>query len=139
MSAEPPGSEPVTDEFYAQAIRRITILTALLGPLGAAIALALRGPEIAGGFLVGAIISLANLELWKALARAVGGAKFRPSSAAAAILLGSRYLIAGAVIYAIVRVSRITLGAVFAGLLVSLAAVILEILYEFAFLKHRSD
>ena len=134
MSAEPP-----TDAYYAQAIRRITGLTALLGLLGAGVVLILRGPSVAGGFLVGAVVSLLNLEFWKLLARSLGRAITKPPPMAAAVFLGARYLIAGAVIYAIVKVSRITLGAVFAGLLVSLAAIILEILYEYAFLKQRNN
>jgi hypothetical protein len=129
----------VNDEFYAQAIRRITGLTAAVGLLGSGIALIVRGPEVAGGFLVGAAVSLLNLEFWKLIARALGRSLTKPAPAAAAVFLGARYLIAGAVIYAIVRVSRITLGAVFAGLLVSLAAIILEILYEYTFLKRESN
>ena len=129
----------MNDEFYAQAIRRITALTAVLGALGSAIAWMVRGSDVAGGFLVGAVVSLVNLEFWKLIARALGRSISKPPPMAAAVFLGARYVIAGAVIYAIVKVSRITLGAVFAGLLVSLAAIILEILYEYAFLKQRNN
>ena len=121
------------NDFYDVTLRRMTRFTIALGAIGALALLAARGPRDAGGFLVGAAISAAGLESWKMLARSLGAPANKPR--ALALLLGARYLIAGALVYAIVKVSGVTLGAVFAGLLVSLAAVLLEFLYELAFLN----
>lgn len=124
----------MTDDFYTGAIARITRLTILVGAAGTLVALGFRGPRAGGGFLIGALISYASLLSWKGLANALGTSG-KPPARASAVALGSRYLIAGAVIYGIFKITGITLGAVFVGLLASLAAVLLEILYEAAFLK----
>jgi len=124
----------VTDEFYTAATARILRLTILIGVAGALVAFAWRGPRAGGGFLTGAAISYVSLLSWKNLADSLG-ASAKPPARASAALLGSRYLIAAAIIYVIFKITGITLGAVFAGLLASLAAVLLEILYEVAFLR----
>jgi len=46
------------------------------------------------------------------------------------VILGLRYLLIGAAIYAIVKYLEINLVAILLGLFVSVAAVIFEILYE---------
>jgi hypothetical protein len=125
----------IDDGFYARAVTRITRLTAGLAIAGALAAWAFRGPQAAGGFAVGAVISLANLEMFKMIAKVIGKGGGGPGKTSAGILFGARYLVAGIGIYAIVRITRIALGAVFAGLLVSGGAVLLEILYEITFLK----
>ena len=125
----------IDDEFYARAVGRITWLTAGLAVAGAIVAWVVRGPQAAGGFAVGAVISLANLEMFKMIATVLGKGGGGPGKASAGILFGARYLVAGIGIYAIVRITQIALGAVFAGLLVSGGAVLLEILYEITFLK----
>lgn len=123
----------ITNEPHDRVLHRITLLAMVVGAIGALVLLMVRGPRDAGGFLVGAAISTLSLESWKMLARGLAGSGNKPRGVA--LLLGARYLIAGGIIYAIVKVSGITLGAVFAGLLVSLAAVLLEFLYELAFLN----
>ncbi len=125
----------VDDDFYARAVGRITWLTAGLAVAGAIVAWVIRGPSAAGGFAVGAVISLANLEMFKMIATVLGKGGGGPGKTSAGILFGARYLVAGIGIYAIVRLTQIALGAVFAGLLVSGGAVLLEILYEITFLK----
>lgn len=122
------------NEFFDRALHRITWITIILGAAGALALLGVRGSRDAGGFFVGAAISTLSLESWKVLARGLDASAGK-GVRGLAILLGARYLIAGGVIYAIVKVSGVTLGAVFAGLLISLAAVLLEFLYELAFLN----
>jgi len=124
----------MSDEFEPT-LRRILRFAVLLGLAGAAVAFVIRGPRAAGGFLAGSAISALSLESWKRFARGLNSSETRPG-ATSAVFLGARYLIAGAVVYAIVKLTGITLGAVFVGLLVSLAAVLLNFLYELAFLKH---
>ncbi|HEY4362713.1 MAG TPA: hypothetical protein VGN17_17220 [Bryobacteraceae bacterium] len=125
----------IDDEFYARAIGRITWLTAGLAIVGGVVAWVMRGPQAAGGFAVGAVISLANLEMFKMIGKVLGQGGGGPGKTSAGILFGARYLVAGIGIYAIVRITQIALGAVFAGLLVSGGAVLLEILYEITFLR----
>jgi len=124
----------VTDEFYVAAMARIARMTVVVGAAGTIVALAWRGLPAAGGFLTGAAISYISLLSWKSLANSLGTSGKAPLRGNA-VLLGSRYLIAAAIIYVIFKITGITLGAVFAGLLASLAAVLLEILYEIAFLR----
>lgn len=122
------------DFSYDQALRRITYLTLALGAMGTVVALFARGPRVSGGFLLGSLISYASLWSWKSLAGGLARSGTVPRRGSA-VFLAARYLIAGTIIYAIVKVSGITLGAVFVGLLVSLAAAFLEILYELTVLR----
>jgi hypothetical protein len=119
-------------EFYDRALARITRIAAALGAAGAITAYAVRGSQWAGGFLVGAAISLANFFAWKKLANAFGSGGRRPMSGSAAFL-ALRYLLFAAVIYVIVKVLGFTLAAVLAGLFVSVAAILVEIFYELVF------
>jgi hypothetical protein len=124
----------VAEFSYDQALGRILRFTLALGAAGTVGALILEGAKGGGGFLVGAVVSLLNFAWLKNLTGSLDSSGKRPWRGSA-VLLGARYLIAGAVIYAIVEFSGIAVGAVFAGLLVSLAAVVLEVLYELIFLR----
>lgn len=114
---------------YDRALHRITGVAAGLAIAGVIAVLIWRGPRPAVGFLAGAILSLANLRWWTSLANALGSAS-KPPLRGSAALLALRYLAAAAIIYVIVRFLGTTLAAVLAGLFVSVAAVIVEILYE---------
>ena len=46
-----------------------------------------------------------------------------------------RYAVIGAALYAILKILEITLAAVLCGLFVSVAAILIEILYELLFLR----
>jgi hypothetical protein len=117
-------------DFYATALARMSRLAAAVGVAGTLGALLWRGPRTAAGFLVGALISMVNLRWWTSLASAIGNTPGSPPLRGSAALLGIRYLLVGAAIYVIVKVLEITLAAVLAGLFVSVAAVIIEILFE---------
>jgi len=114
---------------YARALDRITRITAVLAIAGVLTALAWKGPRVAAGFLVGSLISLVNLRWWTSLANALGSSA-KPPLRGSAALLALRYVAAAAVIYVIVKFLEIALAAVLAGLFVSVAAVVIEILYE---------
>jgi hypothetical protein len=114
---------------YARALNRLTGVAAALGIAGVIVAFLWRGPLFAAGFLAGAILSMANLRWWTSLANALGSSGKTPLRGSAA-LLALRYLAAAAIIYVIVKFLEIALAAVLAGLFVSVAAVIIEILYE---------
>ena len=125
----------MTPDFYDRALRRILRMTLALGILGALVALFWRGVNDASGFVIGSSFSLLNFTWWKGLANALGGPSGERPLRGNAVFLAARYLVAAALIYVIVRFLGITLAAVLAGLFVSVAAIILEILYELIFIR----
>ncbi len=106
-----------------------------IGLLGALLMLLIRSLNDASGFVVGASISLLNFRWWKGLANALGGPSGERPLRANAAFLSARYAIAAVAIYAIVKFLGVTLAAVLAGLFVSVAAILLEILYELLFIR----
>lgn len=114
---------------YERALKRMVRLSLAVGGAGAIIALILYGPRIAAGFLLGATFSLLNLRWWTGVADAIGGSGKAPLRGSAA-LLAMRYLLVAGAIYVIVKFLKITPAALLVGLLVSVAAVMLEALYE---------
>lgn len=120
--------------FYARALRRIDRVAWVLAggvTLGVAV---LQGWRAGVGCAIGAVLSFVNLQLWKRVANAVGPEGGGPSATA----LGLRYLLLGGVIFVIIKYFEVSLLAVLAGLLVSVAAVLLEILYELIFTSHSA-
>jgi hypothetical protein len=114
---------------YDRALERMTRIAAAAGMAGVLIVLIWRGPREAGGFLAGAIISLVNFRWWTGIAGALGPSGKRPVRSSVAFLF-LRYLLVAGVIYVIVKLLEIKVAAVLAGLFVSVAAVLIEILYE---------
>jgi hypothetical protein len=107
---------------------RITRFAAVLGVLGVAATLALRGPRDAVGFLIGAALSLITVRSWFTLAEAIGASGELPGAGSVVFLILRYGLIAGAV-YATIDVLRSSPVALILGLLVSFAAVLLELLF----------
>lgn len=121
----------VPDEaWFRQAAARIVRLMALLTAIGTVTAFIFRGWAWAAGFGAGAAISWLNFSWLKRLTEALGAKRLRRSSA---VFLGSRYLLLGLLAYVILRYSSISLPAVLTGLFVSVAAVIVEILFELVY------
>jgi hypothetical protein len=114
---------------YDRALERIRRIAAAIGIAGVLITLIWRGPRMATGFLAGTILSMINLRWWTGLANALGPSGKAPRRGSA-VLLGLRYLLVGAAVYVIVKILEIAVLPVLAGLLVSVAAVLIEILYE---------
>jgi hypothetical protein len=114
---------------YDLALARMTRIAAATGIAGVLIALVWRGPRVAAGFLVGALISMVNFRWWTTLANALGSSGKTPMRGSVA-LLSMRYLLLGAAVYVIVKILEIALAPVLAGLFVAVAAVLIEILYE---------
>jgi hypothetical protein len=114
---------------YERALARMMRLAAGLGAAGVAVILVARGPRDAGGFLIGAILSLASFRSWRRLAEMLGDSG-KPPARGSAAFLAMRYLLIAGAVYAIVKLLGITPAAVVVGLLVSVAAVVLELLYE---------
>jgi hypothetical protein len=115
--------------FYSRALLRIDRVSLLAAAGGIVIAGFLASWPGALGFALGAGAALINYRLWKRVANAVG-ASARPPRSASAVLMGLRYLLFGAIIFVIIKYFGVSLPAVLAGLLVPVAAIIIEILYE---------
>lgn len=121
-------------EFYESALRRMFRFSIAVGAAGVVVALIARGPRAAGGFFLGAALSLLNLRWWVTVAGAIGESGKTPLRGSAVFLL-LRYLLFAAVFYVIVKFLKITPVSLLAGLLVSVAAVMLEILYELIYAR----
>jgi len=120
------------DLFYQQVQRRIKIIIFVLG-VGGAIGVAIRRDLAAGGgYLTGAAVSFLSYWRWEQIVGSLGGApKGRRS-----LWWMLRSLILVALAYVIIRFLGLSLPAAMVGLLVSAAAVVLELIYEIIFLKH---
>lgn len=108
-------------------LKRIQILTFIIGILGSIAFWIFRGPQDAGGFLVGAAFSLIGLRSWRRLAEAATTGKKAPASG---LFLSLRYALLAGCIYVIVNVLGISPAAMVLGLLASFVAVVLELLYR---------
>lgn len=116
---------------YELSIPRITRLTCGLSAVGALVTLGLFGVPSAVGFLVGAALSLVSVRSWSRLAESLGGdaaAKTRPAAAAMVFMMLRYLLIAGAA-YVSMKYLGSAPAAVLVGLLVSFAAVVLDLLF----------
>jgi hypothetical protein len=110
-------------------IPRIKRYGLILGVIGTLTALLTNGATDAAGFAVGAAIAWMTIESWARLAGALNpeaqGAK--PSVKGSALFLMFRYALIGGVIVALVRGIGVTPIALLLGLLVSFAAVLIEV------------
>jgi hypothetical protein len=80
------------------------------------------------GFLVGAVLSLITIRSWFKLAEDLG-ADGRVPGGGAAVFLVLRYVLIAGAIYATIRVLKSSPTVLIVGLLVSFAAVLLELLF----------
>ncbi len=115
---------------YAQALGRMARAMVVLGIGGAGVAWLIGGWTWGGGFLVGALASYLNFRWLKQIVEALGGEGNRRPRARVAVLAGLRYVLLAAGAYVILNFSTLSLRAALAGLFVSAAAVIFEILFE---------
>ncbi len=124
------------EAWYAGAVARMLRSMAWLTGAGTLAALALGGWRAGAGFLAGSLASYLNFRWLKRTAEAVGrGASGKPPRARVAVLLGLRYALLGAGGYVIVKSSIVSLPAALAGLFVSVAAVILEAIFELVYAR----
>ena len=124
------------DGFFAPAVERIFRWMAWLAAAGTLAALALGGWRAAAGFLAGSLASYLNFRWLKRLVEALGrSASGKPPRARVAVFLGLRYVLLAAGGYVILKSSVVNLPAALAGLFVSVAAVILEIIFELVYAR----
>jgi ATP synthase I chain len=121
--------DPLSFEGASARIGKIIKVVAAIGTCGA---LALGGWRTGAGFLFGALISWLNFYWLHKLVVSLGaGGHPRNRS----VILGFRYLILGGGAYVIVRLSRISLTAVLAGLFVLTAALFVEVVFEIVYAR----
>jgi hypothetical protein len=102
---------------------------------GGALALfAWRGWTWSAGWLAGSAVSALNFRWLKQLTYSLG-AEVAPKPRKA-VFLGMRYLLLGGGAYVILKYSPISLPAALAGLFVSVAAVVVEILFELIYARN---
>ena len=122
--------------FYGRALARIQFLMVFLGGAGMVVAAVYGGWRWAAGYLLGAIASYVNFRWLKQIVSALSdAATSRSPGTRVAVIFGLRYLLLGIGAYAILNFSTLSLAAAFFGLFVSVAAVILEILYELMYAR----
>ena len=119
------------DVFYERALGRIHQGILVLAAAGTLAALRWRGWTSAAGFALGSAVSWLNYRWLKQIADSLGGRSRPPTRMA--VLLGLRYLLLGGGAYVILRFSKISMPSALIGLFVSVAAVIVEILFELAY------
>lgn len=125
------------DAFVDRVLERITRITVVLTAAGTVVATAIGGWPAGGGFLLGAGASYLNFYWLKRVVGALGNAaeSGKAPRARVAIVLGLRYAIIGAGAYVILKSSVLSLPAALAGLFVSVAAVVFEILFELVYAR----
>jgi hypothetical protein len=112
-------------------IDRIKRNALIFGAVGAVTTLLVRNWKEAAGFLVGAALAYVTVESWTNIAASLNPeAKVKPSAKASGLFLVLRYLLIGAAIYVTVKVLGVSPVALLLGLLVSFAAVLIEILQQ---------
>ncbi|MEK7407458.1 MAG: ATP synthase subunit I [Acidobacteriota bacterium] len=112
-----------------RAFRRIRAGAVAAAALGTVAVWWLEGWPWGLGFLAGAVASVFNFRWLEQLAAGLGPGAAR-RRLRFAILFGLRYLLLGAGGYVIVKVFGLSGLAIVAGLLVSVAAVLAEMIYE---------
>jgi len=125
---------PSSDEhFLEQGIGRIWKWMWTVAAGGAIVFFVWRGWTWSAGWLIGSAVSALNFRWLKQLTEALGGEAAKPHKA---VFLGMRYLLLGGGAYVILKYSAISLPAALAGLFVSVAAVIVEILFELVYARN---
>jgi hypothetical protein len=121
---------PSDEQHYAAALRRIYRSLLVVSAAGITVAFAWKGWRAGAGFTAGAVASAVSFRWLHRLVDSVGEPGNPRPKGRLAWLFGFRYLIFGAAAYAIVRYFGISAGAVVCGLLVVVAAVLIEIVFE---------
>jgi hypothetical protein len=120
------------ERFFERALERMRKAMLVLGVGGALAALAWRGWTWGAGFALGSVASWLNFR-W--LRQIVDGLAGKPTRKRVMAMAGLRYLILGGGAYVILRFSRISLHAFLAGLFISAAAVVVEIIYQLTYAR----
>jgi hypothetical protein len=120
------------EQFLERAVARIWKAMFLFAAAGAIGAFLWRGLAWGAGFALGSAVSWLNFRWLKQLVYTLGSDHARPRSA---VKLAFRYLLLGGGAYVILKYSPVSQLAALAGLFVSVAAVIVEILFELVYAR----
>ena len=121
------------ERFLDRAVERIRKAMFALSAGGALAAFAWRGWTWGAGFALGSAASYLNFRWLKQIVDALGGGRVKRR---VAVMAGLRYVLMGAGGYVILKYSSVSLPAALAGLFVSAAAVIVEILFELIYARN---
>jgi hypothetical protein len=122
------------EAFFDRAVGRIRAAMLWLSVAGTVVAWFLQGWQWSLGFLAGALASLANFYWLHQLTASLGTGAPRPRRRVL-VFLALRYVLLGLCGYVIVKIFGLSLAAALLGLLVAVAAAILEVLYELIYAR----
>lgn len=118
-------------DVYQRIVRRITRFILIFGLAGAVALGFAKGAGFGVGFMLGATLSYISFWRWKKVVDLLGGQPKRRSI----WLWLLRFAVLIAAGYAIVNYLEVTPVAVFLGLLVSAAAVVVSVIYELIYAR----
>lgn len=117
---------PNDSSIYSRLIGRITRVILILGTLGAIASACRQGWRFAVGFLLGACMSYLSFWRWQKVVESIGGEQKGRNIAGMVF----RFVALAAAAYGIIKYLEVNPVAVFLGLLVSAAAVIVSLIFE---------
>ena len=124
---------PLGDQaFYDRFIRRVTWIILTLALTGSAVLAIVKEIRIGLAFLIGATVSYGSFWGWRQLVDALTPGPRKRSSAVPFMV---RILLLIALAYAIIRFLGLNVAAAASGLLVSAAAVLLELVFELIYAR----
>jgi ATP synthase I chain len=123
-----PASERLS---YEQIIRRITRIIFALALLGGSVLAGVKGFRIGISFLIGCAVSYLSFWGWQQVAAALGPTPKKRSSWGFTI----RVMLLAALACVIIKFLGLDVASAVIGLLVSAAAVILELIYELIYAR----
>jgi hypothetical protein len=123
---------PTNDRLsYERIIGRISRIILALAVLGASVLWATKGIRIGVAFLIGCAVSYLSFWGWQQVAAALGPTPKKRSSFGFTI----RVILLGALACVIIKFLGLDVATAVTGLLVSAAAVILELIYELIYAR----
>jgi hypothetical protein len=123
---------PTNDRLsYERIIGRISKIMLALALLGASILATIKGARIGFAFLIGCAVSYLSFWGWQQVAAALGPSPKKRSSFGFTI----RVILLGTLACVIIKFLGLDVAAAVTGLLVSAAAVILELIYELIYAR----
>jgi hypothetical protein len=121
------------DLLFERAEQRISKGIFVISAVGVAAAWVWRGWPAGAGFALGAAVSWLNYRWLKQVVDVL--ASRQPTRKRIAVVAGLRYLLLGGGAYAILHYSPVSVGAALTGLFASVAAVIVEMLFQLVYAR----
>lgn len=115
------------DDIYVRFIRRVTQAIVVIGISASATAAAVRGWRYGLGVLLGACISYVSFWRWQRVVEAIGP---KATVKRSVVSLLVRFAVLAAALYVMIKHLEVNPVAVFLGLLVAAAAVLVSIVLE---------